>query len=311
MGSRAIAVIARDAAVAARRFGIGDGSTGAVYTRTGRSFFQDSEALVGRLRTAVAPLFDRLDTDWLALDCELLPWSAKAGELIRSQYASVGAAAGAAFPAALAGLDGAAARGLDVAALRARTERRARSAQDFRAAYRAYCSPTNGLDGVSIAPFQLLAVEGRVLVGEPHEWHLAQFDALDDPFLTRTGRRTVDLGSEADRAEATRWWTELTESGGEGMVVKPAEPGGSRKVQPGLKVRGRDYLRIIYGPDYLDSLDALRDRNLGRKRRMAITEHALGLDALTSFVEGEPLWRVHQAVFAVLASESEPVDPRL
>ncbi|BDH55431.1 polynucleotide kinase-phosphatase [Tsukamurella sp. PLM1] len=309
MGSRAVAVIARDSATAARRFGVADGGTGAVYTRTGRAFFDDVEPLVDRLRRAVAPLFDRLETDWLALDCELLPWSAKAGELIRSQYASVGAAREA-FPAALAGLDGAAARGLDVAALRDRTARRALNTKAFRDAYARYYRPTDGLDGVTVAPFQVLAAEGRVLAEESHEWHMAVLGALDDPFLTPTRHCTVDLASEADRAAATRRWTELTDAGGEGMVVKPLGVVG-RKVQPGLKVRGREYLRIIYGPDYLDSLDVLRDRNLGRKRKMALAEHALGRDALAAFVAGEPLWRVHQSVFAVLAQESEPVDPRL
>ena len=82
-------------------------------------------------------------------------------------------------------------------------------------------------------------------------------------------------------------------------------------MQPGLKVRGREYLRIIYGPDYLESLDVLRGRHLGKKRNLALREHGLGLDALTRFVDREPLWRVHQMVFAVLALESEPVDPRL
>ncbi|KXO99542.1 polynucleotide kinase-phosphatase [Tsukamurella pseudospumae] len=310
MGSRAVAVLARDGATAARRFGVTDGSTGAVFTRTGRSFFDDVEPLVDRLRRAVDPLFDRLETDWLALDCELLPWSVKADGLIRSQYASVGAAARVALPAALTGLDGAAARGLDVTPLRARTDRRMVNAGAFRDAYARYCRPTDGLDGVTVAPFQVLAAEGRVLATESHEWHMEALGALDDPFLTPTRHRIVDLGSETDRAEATRWWTELTEAGGEGMVVKPLD-GAGRKVQPGLKVRGREYLRIIYGPDYLDSLDVLRDRNLARKRKMALAEHALGLDALASLVDGAPLWRVHQAVFAVLAQESEPVDPRL
>ncbi|ADG77124.1 Metallophosphoesterase OS=Tsukamurella paurometabola (strain ATCC 8368 / DSM / CCUG 35730 /CIP 100753 / JCM 10117 / KCTC 9821 / NBRC 16120 / NCIMB 702349/ NCTC 13040) OX=521096 GN=Tpau_0483 PE=4 SV=1 [Tsukamurella paurometabola] len=310
MGSRAIAVIARDADVAAWRFGVADGSSGAVYTRTGRSFVEDSASLVDRIRGAVAPLFDRLDTEWLALDCEILPWSAKAEGLIVDQYASVGAAAREALPVALAGLDAAAARGLDVAGLRARTVRRQVNAVAFRDAYAAYCRPIDGLDGVTVAPFQVLAAEGRVLATESHEWHLDLMGALEDPFLTHTRHRIVDLSSEADRAAAERWWTGLTDAGGEGMVVKPLGATG-RKVQPGLKVRGRDYLRIIYGPDYVDSLDVLRDRNLGRKRKMALAEHALGMDALASFVAGEPLWRVHQSVFAVLAQDSEPVDPRL
>ena len=107
------------------------------------------------------------------------------------------------------------------------------------------------------------------------------------------------------------------------MVVKPAanltrgnggadRPGGSL-AQPGLKVRGREYLRIIYGPDYAEpaNLARLRQRGLSHKRSLALREYALGLEALDRVARGEPLWRVHECVFAVLALESEPVDPRL
>ena len=178
MGSRAIAVLARDEAAAERRFGVADGGTGTVYTRTGRPFFDDTDVmtdLVGRLRAAAAPLFERLETDWLVLDCELLPWSAKALGLIRGQYAAVGAAARHALPALGAALDAAAARGLDVADLSARAERKLDHARAFRDAYAAYCRPTDGLDGVTLAPFQVLAAEGRVAaVTETHAWHLEQ-----------------------------------------------------------------------------------------------------------------------------------------
>jgi polynucleotide kinase-phosphatase len=315
MGSRAIAVLARDSAAAECRFGTGDGSTGVVYTRTGRSFFDDTTPLVDDLRAAAAPLFDSLETDWLALDCELLPWSAKAMGLIRDQYASVGAAARASLPALGALLAQGSARGLDLGDLAQRTTERQRNAEAFRDAYAAYCRPTSGLDGVTVAPFQILAAEGRALaVTEPHSWHLAQLAALDHPIVTPTRQLFVDLASEGSRADAVEWWLDLTAAGGEGMVVKPAttvtgELG--RGVQPGLKVRGREYLRIIYGPDYTESLDVLRERHLGKKRSLALREHGLGLDALTRLVDREPLWRMHQMVFAVLALESEPVDPRL
>lgn len=311
MGSRAVVVVCRDAEVAAQRFGVADGSAGTAYTRTGRPFFPDPTPLVDRLRVAVAPLFDALDSDWLALDCEVLPWSAKAGELIRSQYASVGAAAAAALPEAARILDAVGHRGLDVGGLAARLDQRLANAQAFRAAYAPYCRPTDGLDGLSVAPFQILAAEGRVLaLTESHEWQLRQLALLTDDFITPTRHRVVDLSSEADRAAAADWWLELTATGGEGMVVKPADVTSAR-IQPGLKVRGREYLRIIYGPDYLDALPTLRERSLGRKRQLALREHGLGLDALEGVVTGAPLWRVHQAVFAVLALESEPVDPRL
>lgn len=311
MGSRAIAVIAQDADVAERRFGIGDGTTGVVYTRTGRPFFADTSDLVDRLRLAAAPLFASLDTDWLALDCELLPWSAKALELIKTQYASVAVAARRALPEALAVLEQAASRGLDVGELVDSSRRRLENAEAFRNAYTAYVRPTDGLDGVTLAPFQILASEGRALaLTESHEWHLAELAKLEGDAVTPTRHRFVDLSSREERDAAIEWWLALTASGGEGMVVKPAHLTEGR-VQPGVKVRGREYLRIIYGPDYTDSLDLLRVRFLGKKRQLAQREHGLGIEALTAFVEHKPLWKVHQSVFAVLALESEPVDPRL
>lgn len=311
MGSRAIAVIAKDAEAAERRFGVGDGTAGVVYTRTGRPFFADTTELVDGLRASAAPLFESLDTDWVALDCELLPWSAKALDLIKAQYASVGAAARTALPAAQSILAQATARGLDVANLTERVDRRLANAQAFRDAYAAYVHPTDGLDGVTLAPFQVLAVEGRALaLTESHEWHLAELAKLEGDLITPTRHRFVDLSSDRERQAAVDWWLELTAAAGEGMVVKPAHLTTGR-IQPGIKVRGREYLRIIYGPDYTDSLDVLRERHLGRKRHLAQREHGLGLEALTAFVEGEPLWKVHQLVFAVLALESEPVDPRL
>ena len=314
MGSRAIAVITKDADAAERRFGVADGTTGVVYTRTGRPFFADPAAageFVNRLRDTVGPLFESLESDWLALDCELLPWSAKAIELIKAQYASVGAAARVALPAAIGVLRSAAGRGLDVDALTSKVKQRLANAGAFRDAYAAYVRPTDGLDGITLAPFQILAAEGRPLaLSESHQWHLAELAKLEGGLITPTRHRFVDLGSAQDRDAATQWWLELTADGGEGMVAKPAHLTSGR-VQPGIKVRGREYLRIIYGPDYTDSLDLLRDRSLGKKRQLATREHGLGLEALSGFVEREPLWRIHQAVFAVLALESEPVDPRL
>ncbi|WP_101784271.1 polynucleotide kinase-phosphatase [Nonomuraea indica] len=310
MGSRAVAVLARTADVARERFGVADGSTGAVYTRTGRPFFDDTAPLVDRLREACEPLWAELGSDWVVLDCELLPWSAKAGELIRSQYASVGAAARAALPEAVSALETAAGRGLDVGGLLDRARRRSANAALFRDAYARYCWPVDGLEGVRLAPFQILACEGRTTALEPHAWHLETLARLDAPLITPTRHVFVSLDSARSRAEAVDWWESLTAAGGEGMVVKPAAyvPG---RVQPGVKVRGREYLRIIYGPDYTESLDVLRRRFLGKKRSMALREYALGLEALARLTDGEPGWRVHEPVFGILALESEPVDPRL
>lgn len=310
MGSRAVAILARDAEAAARRFGVADGSLGVVYTRTGRSFFDESTPLADALRGAVGGLFDELGTDWLALDGELLPWSAKAMPLIREQYAPVGAAAGASLAALTGVLDAASARGLDVGAARERTDRRAANAAAYRAAYARYVRPTSGLAGVTFAPFTVLAGQGAAYAFDrDHRWQMETVGRLSDPMITPTRHRFVDVRDENACNDATRWWLDLTAAGGEGMVVKPVA--ASRKAQPGLKIRGREYLRIIYGPDYLDDLATLRKRQVGHKRHLATREHGLGIEALTRFVDGEPLWRVHQTVFAILALESEGVDPRL
>ncbi|SDY42297.1 polynucleotide 3'-phosphatase /polynucleotide 5'-hydroxyl-kinase /polynucleotide 2',3'-cyclic phosphate phosphodiesterase [Micromonospora pattaloongensis] len=323
MGSRAVVLVCRDAASAAGRFGVDDGSSGTVYTRTGRPFFTDAElteALLARVRAAADPLFDELATDWLLLDCELLPWSAKAGALIKGQYAAVGAAARAALPTALSALDAGIGRGLDLSELRARTAARAANAGAFTEAYRRYCWPIDGLDGIQLAPFMILASEGASHTARDHGWHLALCDRLvaaDPDLLRRTDRRIVDLGDETAIKEATEWWLELTGAGGEGMVIKPynglQHRAKGKPVQPGIKCRGREYLRIIYGPDYTEPrhLERLRDRGLQRKRGLALREHGLGLAALDAVAAGEPLWRVHELVFAVLALESEPTDPRL
>ncbi|WP_205021691.1 polynucleotide kinase-phosphatase [Streptomyces sp. HB132] len=335
MGSRAVALVCRDAGTARERFGAGDtfddsgrggGPTGALYTRTGRPFLDDAaltELVLGRLRAAVtaAGLWEEWNTDWVVLDAELMPWSLKAAGLLRSQYAAVGAAAGAVLPVADEALAAAVARGVDVGALAGRQRERAADAAAFTEAYRRYCWSTEGLDGVRMAPFQILAVQGRSLVSVPHDEQLAWLDRLveHDPtgLLQVTRRLVVDTGDEASVGAGTDWWLEMTGRGGEGMVVKPLDAlvrdGKGGLVQPGIKVRGREYLRIIYGPEYTrpDNLERLRSRSLGHKRSLALREYALGLEALDRLADGEPLWRIHEAVFAVLALESEPVDPRL
>ncbi len=318
-------------------------AAGAIWTRTGRPFFPPelTAVLIDQLRAAAeqAGLFTELGTSWLLLDAELLPWNVKAASLLRDSYAAVGAAARAALPAAVAVLEQASARfragslaadGALVKALLDRTRARSANADAFTAAYLRYCWPTAELTGVRVAPFQLLAADGAVFHKRPHLWHLGLADRLAaaSPELIMTTRRlAVQTGDAASTAAATQWWDELTAAGGEGMVVKPAAnltrgvppqpgqatPGQGGLAQPGLKVRGREYLRIIYGPDYTEPahLARLRQRAVGHKRSLALREYALGLEALDRVARGEPLWRVHECVFAVLALESEPVDPRL
>jgi protein phosphatase len=140
--------------------------------------------------------------------------------------------------------------------------------------------------------------------------------AAADGIVRPTQHLLVDVTDPSSIDAGIAWWDRVTEAGGEGMVVKPSagiSRGRRGLIQPGVKVRGREYLRIIYGPEYTapENLERLRDRKLAHKRSLAVREFALGIEALERFVRKEPLYRVHECVFGVLALESEPVDPRL
>ena len=323
MGSRAVVVLCRNEEVARKRFGVVDDGFGIVYTRTGRRFFDDpavEHEVLERLRGAcdAAGLWEELETDWVVFDAELMPWSVKARELLREQYAAVGAAGRASMSVALESLTRASARG-QASELLDRFRGRRDAIDDYARAYRHYCWDLDGVTDLKLAPFHLLASEGAVHVARDHAWHMqtvARVCAEDEGLLLATPWKTVDLSEPDSEAQATRWWTELTKSGGEGMVVKPFDflaRGRKGLAQPAVKVRGREYLRIIYGPSYdePENLERLRNRGLGHKRSMALRELALGIEGLERFVRGEPLRRVHECVFGVLALESEPVDPRL
>lgn len=323
MGSRAIVIVCNDEEAARRRFGVVDEGFGVCYTRTGRRFFDDTaleRAFLERIRAAVqgAGLFDELATDWLVLDCELMPWSAKAQQLLQEQYAAVGAAGRVGLSEAVRALETTPAHeGAPALAdkYRARLELIAR----YTDAYRRYCWPVENVDDLKLAPFHVLASENAVHVDKPHSWHMNQIARLvaEDAHLVRgTANIAVDTTDPASAEQATVWWGDLTQRGGEGIVVKPMDfvmRGRRGLAQPALKVRGREYLRIIYGPEYTEprNLDRLRERGLGVKRSLAVREFALGIEALERFVRGEPLRRIHECCFGVLALESEPVDPRL
>ncbi|HEY0762276.1 MAG TPA: polynucleotide kinase-phosphatase [Pyrinomonadaceae bacterium] len=324
MGSRAVVVVCRDEDAARQRFGVVGEGPGICFTRTGRRFFEDRQLeteFIRRVQTGIsgAGFWDEFETDWLCLDCELMPWSAKAQELLRQQYAAVGAAARASLPDAVAALEQAAISVSDVGPLLERYRARERAAEKYTDAYRRYCWPVHSLVDLKLAPFHLLATEGKVHVDKDHIWHMATLRKLcdvDEALLLATAHIVIDVTDPASEEAGIRWWEELTGRGGEGMVVKPLDfvaRGQRGLVQPAVKCRGPEYLRIIYGPEYTapENLERLRQRGLSAKRSLALREFALGLEGLERFVQREPLRRVHECVFGVLALESEPVDPRL
>ena len=325
MGSRAVVIVCRNEEAARVRFGVEDGGQGICVTRTGRRFFDDlglERAFLSTFGAAMngSGLWDELASEWVCLDCELMPWSAKSQELLKQQYAAVGAAAGASLPAAVAALERAAAHTEGIGPLLDKYRERQEGAGQFVDAYRRYCWPVQGLSDLRLAPFHILASEGATHTDKNHLWHmdtLARLCAADTSgLLLATPHKTISVTDADSVAEGIGWWEELTGQGGEGMVVKPLDfvaRGPRGLIQPAVKCRGREYLRIIYGPEYTrpEHLERLRSRGLSGKRSLALREFALGIEGLERFVRREPLRRVHECVFGVLALESEPVDPRL
>jgi protein phosphatase len=362
MGSRAVIVLCRSRESAQERFGVRDASRGIIYTRTGRHFFDPSgtaavaaanaEATAGteslildRLRDVLdrTGFWERFGTDWVCLDTELMPWSAKAHSLLLEQYAPAGRSGKDGLEASIAALkqalsvQGPAAgaaedppaqskkqggkppAGMSIALALERLEQRKECLDLYTNAYRRYCWNVSSIEDYRIAPFHILATEGKVWNGENHLCHLEvirRYMTGIDPLFMATRYIAVDLQDDQSAAAAVDWWLSLTASGGEGMVVKPLDfiaRQGAILLQPAVKCRGREYLRIIYGPEYTmpEKLERLRRRSLTKKRRLAQAEFALGQESLERFVRREPFHRLHECVFAVLALENEIVDPRL
>jgi protein phosphatase len=324
MGSRAIVVIGKNEAAIERHFGIVNEGIGVCYTRTGRRFFTEPQLeteFLTKLNAALSNsgFWQKLDTEWVCLDCELMPWSAKAQGLLRGQYAAVGAAATHGLDYATQLLQQASDRGITVTEQLAKTMARSTLAHKYVDAYRRYCWNVNSIADFKLAPFHIMATDGAVHINKDHRWHMDRISEIcgaDPSLLLATNHRVVDLQDAAAVAAATQWWESLTASGGEGMVVKSlnfVERGEKGLIQPAVKCRGSEYLRIIYGPEYdlPEYLDRLRQRGLGAKRALALREFALGIEALERFVTHQPLRQIHECVFGVLALESEPIDPRL
>jgi polynucleotide kinase-phosphatase len=325
MGSRAVLVICQSEEAALKRFGIQNEGLGICYTRTGRNFFNDPEienSFINRVNQCLTTtnFWERFTTDWVCLDAELMPWSAKAQALVKDQYAAVGAAARGALPEVEAALQLAVNRGVKEAIpFLEKFSTKQKAVAHYVKAYQNYCWPVHAIEDYKLAPFHILATEGQVHVDKTHAWHMNHIKEIcqgDPQLFLATSFKIITLHDPSSYEEAVNWWLDLTKKGGEGMVVKPFDfiaTGKEGILQPAIKCRGSEYLRIIYGPEYdlPENITRLKNRGLSRKQSLAIREFALGIEGLERFVRKEPLRRIHESVFGVLALESEDVDPRL
>ena len=301
MGSRAILIVCRSKDVARERFGILEDEEGVCYTRTGRRFFEDRRwnASCSQpfkvLWSGVGSGSDSRRTG-CASTASSCPGRRRHSSWCASNTRRLGQQRGSAWGRLSRALQHAVARGVDVGALLEQHKVRQDLAERFAQAYRHYCWPVESLRDIRIAPFHVMATEGAVHTDKDHVWHMTTISSFVDPeggLLMATPYQIVDLADPASEAAATGWWTALTESGGEGAVVKPLSfvaTGSRGLLQPAVKCRGREYLRIIYGPEYTlpEHLERLRERGLSGKRSLALREFALGIEGLERFVQREP-----------------------
>lgn len=325
MGSRAVIIVTKDFESTNKVFGINEETLGVCYTRTGRKFFNNKNIeneLLEKINKALtkADFWDKFNTTWVCLDCEIMPWSFKALDLVKNQYASVGIAGKIALDSISKEIEHLKQRNLDVSELEKIFLPKKENISKFIASYKNYCQEVDSINDIKVAPFHILATEKNVYKNKSNLWHMeniADFCEYEQNILLKTKFLEVNTNNEDDIEKACKWWEELTSTGGEGFVVKPFDflsfVENSDFIQPAIKCRGKEYLRIIYGADYTleQNLTRLKERGLGKKRNLAKKEFALGLEALERFVRKESLTKVHECVFGVLALESEEVDPRL
>ena len=290
MGTRAVMIVCRSSEVAQRRF-VPTDAAGLAVTRTGRRFFSDpalERVVLERVSNAVADagLWEELETDWLLLTLRSCPGPSRRTSC--SDRSTRGGCCGHAH-----------ARRLGLVAGRGRCPRGSggahpepdpgtrRGGARVRPCLPAVSVARGCRDDVKVAPFQVLAGEGRTFLDRDHGWHLAIADRLaaaDPDVIRTTGRVLVDVTDETSQAAAVDWWTELTSGGGEGMGGQT--DGGHRPRVLGHHAAGDQMSRSQVSPDYLwprdclpENLERLRKRSLGRKRGLALREFALGVEA--------------------------------
>ncbi|MFL0507446.1 hypothetical protein ACH0B5_17025 [Ureibacillus sp. 179-F W5.1 NHS] len=145
----------------------------------------------------------------------------------------------------------------------------------------------------------LLAHSNETFFHKPHTWHMEknkEFASMDNLFIET---EYMVIEDEASEKEVINWWNTITKDDHEGIVIKSEmfiEKSKGKLIQPAIKVRGRKYLHIIYGMDYLEqeNLNRLKKRKVGKKQKLALREFALGIEGIQRFVNGESIERVNE-----------------
>lgn len=324
MGGRVTLLVCKQTQVAKKRFALPDGQRSSCLYRvkpdaSAYEFLQwehelRSKGLFKHLESVIdaSGIWESIEANWLLLDCELMPWAISNEPIqgVTELYTGLAAVGLESLEITIETLKGLSKTNDIAHTLVSSLSEDHNNLLSYRDVYRNYCKPVSKLEDIQVAPFHILASDKGLYTHASHEWHLKIAEILSekDPLdvIQKTEHIYVDLSSEKEQEEAIEWWTELTHAGVEGMVIKPlhfTEFNNDALVQPAIKCRGKDYIRMVYGPNYLNHLDALRQRVTTTKERLAFFEFALGTEGLKRLIDQKPTSQVLECFIATLALE--------
>jgi protein phosphatase len=320
-GSPVVFILCKTKEVAQKRFNTEE--QGICYNALGQRILSPSqeEYSLNRLLQLChhSKLWEELQSDWLCIEGVLCPYSQERS--LYSQHFPLSAIAHYTYEKIQKSLEKAQLQGARVQGLSKYYQERTEMVSHYQEKIHESFLPPIPFESFHFAPLHLLASEGQVHYQQTHLWHLQQFQkllssekqlGLDKPLLKSTPFLAVDLTNPTSESNAIQWWQdEILAQNRDGVVIKSSTfvPQGKHwKIQPALKCRTPEYLRLLYGPEYTlqKNLKRLSYRKLTNKRILALKEFALGLEALERFVQNRPFSKVHECIAGILALESEP-----
>ena len=318
MGSRAV-ILAFENEEAALKY-TNQSKTTIIYTRRGLSFFKgsDEEYICSKIQNLLRATnyYKKHNTGFVLMDAEILPWNAKGMGLLSNQYLPVLDSSKSLNENIIKSLSGV--ENLDY--IKEEVIKNLDNIEKYKEQLENYCWDTN-ITNIKIAPFHLLAHEKKTFFDKPHEWHLNHFneiiDLKENDLFIKTPYVIVNLDSEDSKKKAIDFWLDITSKGYEGVMFKSEtfveKNADGKTILPMMKVRGKDYLRIIYGINYNDKkyLDKLRYRNVSKKRFLHYTEMSLSIESIKLFSNGEPFNKWHDYIFASICLGNMATDHRL
>lgn len=318
MGSRAVILAFKDKDSAMKY--TSQPKTTIIYSRRGLAFFRgaDEEYICSKIQDLlkVNNYFEKNNTDFVLMDTEILPWNAKGSGLLTNQYLPV--------------LDSSKSLNLNVLnclnnieglePLKDYVQNTMLNIYRYEEQLENYCWDTD-ITNIKIAPFHVLAHKNKTFFDKKHEWHLNHFNELinmkENDLFVETPYIIVDLESEESMSKAIKFWLDVTTKGYEGVMFKTETfietNDNGDTILPMMKVRGKDYLRIIYGINYDDKkyLDKLKNRSVSKKRFLHYKQTALAIESVKLFANGESLEKWHDYVFAGICLGNMVTDHRL